>query len=192
MVIRPFRFNIYLLLLAAAVISFTGCQSDKRKQEKQKATLRIHLETNPLPGGQSEVVTVLRSAPILVSIERSYFLNETHIAEARIVDSDGGFSLVLQFNQQGQHLLEQYSAANSRRRFAIRTQFRMGTNVFDRWIAAPLIAGRISEGVLSFTPDADHDEAEVIVRGWNNVAAETQPKKKKDKEKPAEKADSSK
>lgn len=181
MVIRSSRFNIYLLLLAAVAISFTGCQSAKRKEEKQKATLRIHLETNPLPGGQSEVVTVLRSAPILISIERSYFLNETHIAEAKLVDSDEGFSLVLQFNQQGQHLLEQYSAANSRRRFAIRTQFRMGTNVFDRWIAAPLITGRISEGILAFTPDADRAEAEVIVRGWNNVAAETQPKKKKQK-----------
>lgn len=181
MVIRPFRFNIYLLLLTVALLGSPGCQSAKSKEEKQKATLRIHLEINPLPGGQSEVVTVLRSAPILVSIERNPFLNEAHIAEARVVDTDDGFSLVIQFDQQGQRLLEQYTAANSRRRFAIRSQFRIGTNVFDRWLAAPLIMGRMSDGLISFTPDADHAEAEVIARGWNNVAAETQPKRKKEK-----------
>jgi len=188
MVIRPSRFNIYLLLVATTLLVASGCQSAKTKEEKQKATLRIHLETNPLPAGNSEIVNVLRSAPILVSVERYPFLNETHIADARVVDFPDGFALVIQFNQQGQRLLEQYSSSNSRRRFAIRTQFRQNTNAFDRWLAAPLVNGRISDGVLSFTPDADHTEAEIIVRGWNNVAAETQPKKKKEDKKKSEKS----
>lgn len=188
MVIRPSRFNIYLLVAAGALLVASGCQSAKKKEEKQKATLRIHLETNPLPSGNSEVVNVLRAAPILVNIERYPFLNETHIAEARVADLPEGFVLVIQFNQQGQRLLEQYSSSNSRRRFAIRTQFRQNTNAFDRWLAAPLITGRISDGILAFTPDADHTEAEIIARGWNNVAAETQPKKKKEDKEKSEKA----
>ncbi len=188
MVIRPARFNLYLLVAATAVLAASGCQSAKTKEEKQKATLRIHLETNPLPSGQSEVINVLRAAPILVSIERRPFLTEANIADARVAESADGFALVIQFDQQGQRLLEQYSAGNSRRRFAIRTQFRQSTNVYDRWIAAPMIAGRINNGMLAFTPDADEAEAAIIVRGWNNVAAENYPKKKSADKKKSEAA----
>jgi len=175
MVIRPFRFNIYLLVIAA-FLSGAGCQSPQKKQEKQTATLRVHLETNPLPLKQSEQVLVLRNAPIFVEIERSPFLNETHVAEASVVENRDGFFLMIQFNQQGQWLLEQYTSSNSKRRVAIRSQFRQSTNVLDRWLAAPVIGRRIADGVLVFTPDADRTEAEIIARGLNNVA-NVKPKK---------------
>jgi murein DD-endopeptidase MepM/ murein hydrolase activator NlpD len=89
MVIRPSRFNLYLLVAATALLAATGCQSAKTKEEKQKATLRIHLETNPLPSGQSEVVNVLRAAPILVSIEKRPFLSEANIADALVAETAG-------------------------------------------------------------------------------------------------------
>lgn len=180
MVIRLVRFNIKLLL-PVCLLAIVGCQSPEARQARQVATLRVHLETNPNPPGQSEPVLVLRSAPITINIEKSPFLNEAHIASSKIIDTPEGFIVSIQFNQQGQWLLEQYSSANSNRRFAIRTQFRQGTNALDRWIAAPLITRRITDGYLNFTPDADRAEAECFVQGWNNVAGY---KPKKDEAKP--------
>ena len=52
-------------------------------------------------------------------------------------------------------------------------------------MAAPRIARRISNGVISFTPDATRDEAEQIAIGLNNVAIKNgnQEKSKKGKSK---------
>lgn len=179
MVIRPLRFNIYLLLIAT-LLSSPGCQSAKTKEEKQPATLRVHQETNPLPLDQSERVTVLRQSPMFIEIERAPFLNESHVTSAQVVDNQEGFFLLIQFNQQGLWLLEQYSSANTKRRFAIRSQFRQSTNVFDRWLAAPVVTRRITDGKLAFTPDADRTETEAIARGLNNVAG-YKPKKAPEK-----------
>ena len=52
---------------------------------------------------------------------------------------------------------------------AIFSQF--GEEMKDyRWLAAPVINRRISDGVLVFTPDATREEAEEIALGLNNVA----------------------
>lgn len=181
MVIRLVRFNLKLLL-AVGLLALAGCQSPEARQARQPATLRIHLETNPNPPGHSDQILVLRDAPIAINIEKSPFLNEAHVAAARVLDTTAGFIVSIQFNQQGQWLLEQYSAANPNRRYAIRTQFRQNTNAFDRWIAAPLISHRITDGVINFTPDADRTEAEIFVQGWNNVAG-YKPKAKEAKPK---------
>ena len=45
-----------------------------------------------------------------------------------------------------------------------------------RWLAAPLITGKNSTGLLTFTPDATREEAERIVRGLNNVAKKLEQK----------------
>ena len=120
-----------------------------------------------------------RQSPIAVKIEKTPFLNETHVALASIIGNDEEFIVSIQLNPEGQHLLEQYSSTNPQRRFAIRSQFRQGTNVFDRWLAAPLIMRRISDGVLAFSPDADRVEADIFVEGLNNAAEVPKPKKKK-------------
>lgn len=185
MVIRLVRFNLKLLLpLSLSVL--LGCQMQQKftevTQSKPQATLRIHLETNPYPPGQSEPIMVLRSAPMTVNVERSPFLNEAHVAQASVVDTEDGFVLSVKFNDQGKWLLEQYSLANSKRRLAIRSQFRyQTTNVFDRWLAAPKLERGITNGILTFTPDADRDEAETIVEGWNNVAGFKAEAKSKEK-----------
>ena len=178
MVIRPPRFNIYLLLAAALVVG-GGCESFPSKSKNQIATLRVHLEAPNNPSDMTEKVSVIRTSPISVTIEKTPFLNETDISAAKVVESGDEFKLSIQLNQQGQHLLEQYSSTNPQRRFAIRSQFRQGTNVFDRWLAAPLIMRRISDGNLSFSPDADREEADTIVKGWNKAAGFKEPKKKK-------------
>jgi hypothetical protein len=44
----------------------------------------------------------------------------------------------------------------------------------SRWLAAPVIPRRISNGVLTFTPDASREEADLIAIGLNNVAKKVQ------------------
>ncbi len=178
MVIRPSRFNIYLLL-AAALITAVGCKTFSSKSKKQIATLRVHLEAPHDPSELTEKVSVLRSSPISVKIEKTPFLNETHVTLASVIEANEEFIVSIQLNQQGQRLLEQYSSNNPQRRFAIRSQFRQGTNVFDRWLAAPLITRRISDGILSFSPDADREETGIFVEGLNNSAEVPKPKKPK-------------
>lgn len=182
MVIRLVRFNLKLLL-PVGLLALLGCQMNKYTQKitqpKQPATLRVHIETNPYPPDQCEQIYVLRTAPIAINVEKNPFLNESHVASAKVVETDEGFVMSVKFNDQGQWLLEQYTTANAKRRLAVRTQFRQTTNVFDRWLAAPRITRGITNGILTFTPDADQDEADIIVEGWNNVAGiKTEPKSK--------------
>ena len=166
MVIRRWQFNLILAVLV--LVGLAGCSWLKPNPKKAKATLRVHLECNPQLLDRTEQVTVLRAAPMRITIEKFPFLSEALIESAQVIDQPTGYLLSIKFNQQGSRLLEQYSALNAYRRFAIRAQFRQETNVFDRWLAAPVIQGRISTGILTFTPDASRTECDDIVRGWNN------------------------
>lgn len=172
MVICPLRFNIYLLLLGA-LGTLTGCQTAESKRAHQLATVRIYLESTVEITDHTEVVAICRAAPVAVNVVKNPFLNESLLAAASLIENHGGFALKLEFNQQGRTLLEQYSAANPNRRFAIRSQFGVEPNVKDRWLGAPRIPHRIKDGVLVFTPDADRAEADQIVLGLNNHAEKT-------------------
>jgi len=186
MVIWPTRFNIYLLCLAL-LASVAGCRSPESKRDKQLAALRLHLEVNPDSLGLSEAVPIYRASPIMININRSPFLNEGNVAEARVIpDSLGGFALAVRFDQMGTRLLEQFTAANPGRRLAIFSEF--GEKQMEhRWLGAPRIVRRIPNGEISFTPDATREEAEQIAKGLNNVAIKNgnqeKPKKSKDKNK---------
>lgn len=171
MVICQLRFNIYLLLFLA-LFALTGCQSAKSKREHQLATIRVYLESNIEIADHTVVVSIFRAAPMAVNIVKNPFINESVLSAASIVEEHGGFAIKLEFNRYGKTLLEQYSAANPNRRFAIRSQFGVEPNAVDRWLGAPLIPHRIKDGVLIFTPDADRAEAEQIVLGLNNLAEE--------------------
>ena len=177
MVIRLLRFNTYLLLFCA-VVAWTGCQSAESKRQHQLATVRVYLESNMVVTNQTEVVSICRAAPMAVNIVKNPFLNESLLSNASLVEDHGGFSLKLEFNKLGQTVLEQYSAANPNRRFAIRSQFGVEPNAVDRWLAAPRITQRIKDGVLIFTPDTSLAEAEQIVIGLNNHAEKTGEKMK--------------
>jgi len=153
-------FNTYLLLLAGLM---PGCQTDKK--DKELSTLRIHIETNPDGTGRNMPVTIGRSDPFEVTVESAPFITEAHVDNASVIDGLGGFQIMVHLNREGTWLLEQYSLASREKHAAIFSNFGEA-----RWLAAPNLTHRISDGVLVFTPDATREEAERIVRGINNIA----------------------
>jgi preprotein translocase subunit SecD len=162
-------FNLYLLSLAVGLAVVTGCQSDKKKPEKQVASMRIHIENRAQLTTTGETVSVLRSSPVLVTIGPEPILTEANITAARVLQTEGGYAIEVQFNSIGTYILEQYSSANSGKHLVIFCQWsELGKD--SRWIAAPIITHRIPNGVLSFSPDASEAETKLIVTGLNNMA----------------------
>jgi len=161
------RFNIYLGLLLASVIA-GGCQS-AAKRSREISTLRLHLEVNPDGTDRNKPVPVYRASPVMINVENTPFLHEANISMAQVVEATGGFAIQVQFNSYGGKLLEQYSTAWKGKRIAIFSQFG-DTAAQSRWLAAPLITRKITDGLLVFTPDATREEAERIVSGLNVVA----------------------
>jgi hypothetical protein len=172
MMIRWPRFNIYLLVGLAMVLS-CGCQSANAKRKKVTCTLRVHGETRADASGKSSTVEIFRAQPFAITIDKSAFLTESNVKEAKVVDSMGGFSLQLKFDRKGTWLLEQLTAGLRGKHIAIFAEFmptpedKLGVG---RWLAAPLIKARITDGVLTFTPDTSREEADQIALGLNNVA----------------------
>ena len=136
------------------------------------ATLRIHLEADREPTKDfTTEAPIYRAAPFKVTIEKEAFLTEANLSEARVVDELGGFRIQLQFDRQGSWILEEYTTSNAGRRFALFSTWEARDTKKDgRWLSAPVIPRRISNGILSFTPDATREEAEDIVLGLNNSA----------------------
>jgi preprotein translocase subunit SecD len=161
------RFNLYLLL---ALVTLAGCQTHKHeKKDKQLATLRFHMENRAQVAGSGKTVSVLRSEPVLVTINNDPILTEANILKAQLLETPGGFAIEVKFNETGTWILEQYTSANSGRHFAIFSQWSEKA-ADSRWIAAPIISHRINNGVYSFTPDTSREEAQAIVTGLNNMA----------------------
>jgi preprotein translocase subunit SecD len=172
MKIRRVGFNFYLAGLLALGLA-AGCQSEKSRQKKVLAALRLHQEIHNDPTGHTETVVVHRDPEVKMKIDKEAFLTGMAVQEAKVMDVLGGFALRLQFDRQGTWLLEQYTAATRGRHIAIFTQFvNPGEKKLNkgRWLAAPLISNIITNGQLTFTPDATKPEAEQIARGLNNVA----------------------
>jgi preprotein translocase subunit SecD len=91
------------------------------------------------------------------------------MVQAGVIDTRGGFALQIHFDEISARVLEQYSAANPGRHFAIFGQWGEKPAA-GRWLAAPLITHRIADGILSFTPDMSREEAGRLALGLNNVA----------------------
>jgi hypothetical protein len=176
MTIRWPRFNLYLRLALALTLALaSGCMSPEEQAKRHPAKISIHLETRPDGTNLNEAVPIYRKEPVMVNVERIAFVNELNVADAKVIDVVGGFALRLQFDRQGTWLLEEKSTASASKRFAIFCKF--GPNLrISRWLAAPVISGRISDGVLTFTPDATREEAEVIAQGLSNVGREVSKK----------------
>jgi len=166
------RFNTYLAL-AAILSALCGCETGKSKQEI--GAIYIHLQAPPL--GASESVSVLRTTPVMVRVTHDPILTETSLMGAKVLTTQGGFSIALQFDQQGGLVLEQYSGANIGRHFVLYGQW--GEKAADgRWLAAPSITQRITDGLLVFTPDCSREEADKLVAGLNAAAKKSQKQKK--------------
>ncbi len=157
-------FNGFLALL---VVVLVGCAtSEERKRKKEVSSLRIHLESDPGSADRSSAISIHRSAPILLNIDREVLLAEVNVARATLVEQPGGlFAVEIQFDRRGSWILERATVVNRARHLAIFSQF--GDKA--RWLAAPVITGKNSSGRLLFTPDASREEAEEFIRGLNNV-----------------------
>ncbi len=108
-----------------------------------------------------------------LTIDSEPILTEANLIEAKVIDSPGGFAIEIQFDESSTLVLEQYSAANPGKHFAICGQW--GEKLANgRWLAAPLITQRIAGGLLAFTPDMSRAEADQLVLGLNNVAKKIQ------------------
>jgi hypothetical protein len=177
MKIWPLPFNIYLLLFLMG-ISF-GCNTphesktaEEKKKAKEASTLRLYLE-EPHAGDHSGGVPIYRQSPIMISVDREPFLTEADLQSASVIDVRGGFQIRAQFNGHATLLLENVTVSHKGQRIAIESFFGE-----MRWLGAPVITHRISNGEIVFTPDATREESERIVRGLSNVVAKIVEKEK--------------
>lgn len=179
--IRSNRFNIYLCVLLLAVI-VVGCKSAEKKEKKlhkELTILRVHVEAKKDPAGRTAEVQFPRDHPMQITIDRTPALSEANIKDARIVDVMGGFAIWLQFDRRGSWMLEQFTSGKKGKRLVVFATFvpPMEKKAKEaRWLAAPQITTRITDGVISFTPDCTLEEAEYIVQGLKNAAKKYQDK----------------
>ena len=173
------RFNLFLAALALAGL-LAGCKAMNElgfKKDEPQGALRVHIELAPnnvtTSSETAETVTVLRTDPVNVTIDKDPVLTENNLMAAKVVKTPDAPAIELRFDQNGTWILEQYSAANPRRHFVIYAQW--GKDMKDgRWIAAPLITRRINDGILSFTPDMSTNETDQLITGLNNVIKQFQ------------------
>jgi hypothetical protein len=168
MKIRSARFNIYLVAVLAA-LAVAGCAGTKHKNKKNDiATLiSLHLEVSSDETQVSAPVPILRAQPEMVNVETEAFLDEGALESARVVDDLGGFHIRLKFNWEGTMVLDGITTDNQSRRIAVLAKWDKDT----RWLAAPVIHRRVSDGTFDFTPDATREEADRIVQGLTNLVA---------------------
>jgi preprotein translocase subunit SecD len=162
------RFNLYLLVVLVTIAA-CGCRTHKDNKKKELATFRVYLEAGPQDTDRSVQIPIYRAHPFQMLVQNQPFLTEVQVASAKVVDALGGFDLQIQLNHEGTLLLQQYSANNRGKHFAIFTQFgEKGKGA--RWLAAPVFERMMSDGLIQFTPDASREEADEIALGLNNTA----------------------
>src|SRR5215213_3241800 len=160
------RFNI---ILALALFFTAGCKTSEEKKKAKEATfMRFHLETNVDGTQHNSAVTVYRASPMVIGVEKNASLDEEMMDKAEMVVADefGSPAIKITFNDQGRRRLDYVTSTYKGRRLAIQARWTE-----PRWLGAPLITKRISDGVFIFTPDATREETERIVHGLNNVIA---------------------
>ena len=108
---------------------------------------------------------------MLVNVIKDSFLDERDVVKAAVLDTVGGFVIQINFDDHGRFVLDTVTSSNKGKRLAIMTEA-----ADRRWLAAPVITGRIVNGTLSFTPDATREESLRIVRGLNNASAKLRKK----------------
>jgi hypothetical protein len=203
------RFNLFLGL--AVWILCSGLQAatpeEKKKEKeleqqkkveaKQMAQIRIYREVTDFSGRASELgtlgvnkATVGRTDPVELTVQREAVLDERDVKRATIVEQrDQAFSIAVEFVQRGSMVLHMNSVAAKGQRLVIAARWSDGTNVFNRWIAAPLQRRALDQGYIVFTPDMSREESVIFVRGLNNVAIKLKNQAKPPKEKKSKPAD---
>ena len=174
------RFNIYLLAVLCVALA-CGCASDEKKKKKKEkeivTSLRIHLQATDKTTFTKKV-TIFPNSPIQIMVDQYPLLTDTDVDSAQVVDSLGGFAIVIKFDKRGQWLLDETSSLNLGRYLGIFVQYGPDKKTQKaNWIAAPIISRRISDGALIFTPDVTHEDAELIVRGLGKKTGLDKPAK---------------
>ena len=211
---RRGAFNLFLGLLMVATwvhglvgIAAAATPEEKRREKelehqkkieaKQMSQIRVYREVTDFSGRASELgtlgvnkATVGRSDPVEMTVQRDAVLDERDVKRATFIEQrDQTFSVAVEFVQRGTMVLHMNSVAAKGKRLVIAARWSDGTNVFNRWIAAPLMRRALDQGVLLFTPDMSREEAIVFVRGLNNVAVKLKNQAKPPKEKKTKPAD---
>jgi hypothetical protein len=160
------RFNIILALL---LLLPGGCKTTEEKKKAKEATfLRFHVETNVDGTAHNTRVPIYRAQPMLLGVERDAVLDEGFMDKVELVAADefGNHAIKITFDDNGKRRLDNVTSMYKGRRLAVQARWTE-----DRWLAAPLITKRITDGVFIFTPDASREETERIVAGLKNVIA---------------------
>jgi preprotein translocase subunit SecD len=171
---RRTGFNLYLVMLLSLA---AGCKTEGDKEKDLVSTFRVHLETGLDLSGQSETVSIFRENPTTMNVEKEPFLTEADVSDVKVLNALGDFEIQVHFDRGGSWRLEQITTAYRGKHMAIFTQFTPtpgAKKTETRWLGAPRISKRITDGVITFTPDATHEEAEEIVKGLKNVAKKAQ------------------
>lgn len=167
---RWLRFNFYLFVLAILGLA-VGCQTaEERRRGNLSTSLWLHvespstlIETNHLAGATIAGVRFVFS--------RRPFLTEDYVQSAELIDApQGGYAIQVGYDDHGRMALDAVSAEARGRHIVVLAKFGPKKKPEQRWIAAPLVRHRITDGVFTFTPDATREEAEDIVFGLQNVA----------------------
>lgn len=130
------------------------------------ASIQLHLEMNPDGTDKIGPVTIGRSVPFQVVVDKTSFLSERQLLEALVVETEGTFAIKLKFDQKGTWLLEQYTTAHKGKRAAIMARWEGQ----GRWLGAPRMEERVTDGTFQFTPDASREETDKLVEGLNRAS----------------------
>jgi hypothetical protein len=167
------RFNLYFLPVMVLLALVSGCQSTKKlvhHKDEPVGIVRIHVESESSQEGFTKSISVMRSHPVTVNITTDPIVTEADVTGARLLSAPGGgFVIELKFEETAGWKLEQISAINPGKHLVIFAQWNDKPED-GRWLAAPKITRRMAGGILTFTPDASHEEAEKLVKGLNEAA----------------------
>lgn len=166
MMIQVRRFNKYFALALAAAVATAGCQSSGHKKKEVATVLELHLEANGDSSSDHGPITISQNPPVSIDVIKEPFLDGADVEQASLIEDTLGFKMQLKFNFRGTLLLESVTAQSRGKRIAVYCVFGP-----VRWLAAPQIRNKISDGLMLFTPDVTREEAERIVKGLNDVAA---------------------
>lgn len=155
------NWNLAAGLLLASLVG--GCATSS-KEDENISTIRLHIEVNPQIVKRSIEVSVLRAHPVKLTVAEEPLIHEGYVDKAEIVTAGGTHSIRLTFGDSGRRMLVADTAANLGKRVAVAAQFP------DlRWLAAPVITKITTNGVFTFTPDADLEECRRLVDGLTIV-----------------------
>ncbi len=164
------RINLNLLLIA--ILFGAGCQTSKRVKAEDATHIFIFMETHSGLGEMARKVDIDGPNGGTMYIGASPVLNDVHIEEASAHDTaDGSVAIQLQLNRQGKRILENMSGAYRGKRLAVSASFPE-----LRWLCCVRMDKLMSDGHLTFFPNASPEECDRIAKGMNLVIAELNSK----------------